>query len=170
MRTKKDGQLAFEFQSSNLKVTRDHFARYAGIAEILDGHPEIVDAVHADLAKTVKNTGRGRAPGRQCEYTSETVLRVLICQIIEGEDLRGIVVRIDDSVALRRFVKIHDGPMMDSSALCRFKNAIRPATWSKVNCHRPPYKSHRSSPDRSHPQFGPAEPPQFACMEPPWFG
>jgi IS5 family transposase len=133
LRIKKDGQLAFEFQSSNLKVTRDHFARYAGIAQILDEHPEIVDAVHADLAKTVKNTGRGRAPGRQCEYTSETVLRVLISQLIEGEDLRGIVVRIDDSVALRRFVKINDGSMMDSSALCRFKNAIRPATWKKVN-------------------------------------
>lgn len=133
MRIKKDGQLAFEFQSSNLKITRDHFARYVGIARILDEHPEIVDAVHTDLAKTVKNTGRGRAPGRQCEYTSETVLRILICQIIEGEDLRGIVVRIDDSVALRRFVKVFDGPMMDSSALCRFKNAIRPATWEKVN-------------------------------------
>ena len=133
MRIKRDRQLAFEFQSSNLKITRKHFARYAAIAEILDKNPRIVDAVHQDLAKTVKNTGRGRAPGRKCEYSSETILRVLVCQVVEGEDLRGIVIRIDDSVALRRFVKIHDGPMMDSSVLCRFKNVIRPETWEKVN-------------------------------------
>ncbi len=65
MRIKRDRQLAFEFQSSNLKITRKHFARYAAIAEILDKNPRIVDAVHQDLAKTVKNTGRGRAPGRK---------------------------------------------------------------------------------------------------------
>lgn len=50
---------------------------------------------------------------------------MLICQIVESEDLRGIVIRVDDSEFLRRFTRIYDGPMMDSSSLCRFKNAIQ---------------------------------------------
>ena len=89
--------------------------------------------MHEDLRKTVKHTGVGRAAGRQCEYTSDTVVRMLICQTVESEDLRGVVIRVDDSEFLRRFVRIYDGPMMDSSSLCRFKNAIRPATWKKMN-------------------------------------
>ncbi len=133
MRIKRNRQQALGFQSSNLKVTRKYFARYEAIGKILEESPEIVDAVHKDLAKTVKQTGWQEGPGRRCEYATDTILRLLICQIIEGQDLRGIVVRVDDSTFLRRFVKIHDGPMMDYSSLCRFKNAIRPKTWKKVN-------------------------------------
>jgi IS5 family transposase len=122
-----------EFQAERLAITRKHFARYESISRVLDEHREIVDAVHEDLRKTVKHTGPGPAAGHQCEYTSDTVLRLLISQIVESEDLRGIVIRVDDSNFLRRFTRINDGPMMDSSSLCRFKNTIRPATWKKVN-------------------------------------
>lgn len=133
MRRKVDNQGVLAFQTERLAITRKHFSRYEAISRILDRHPELVDAVHNDLRKTVKHTGPGRAPGRRCEFTSDNVLRMLICQVVEGEDLRGIVIRVDDSEFLRRFVRIHDGPMMDSSSLCRFKNAIRPVTWKKVN-------------------------------------
>ncbi|MCP5093337.1 MAG: ISNCY family transposase [Gammaproteobacteria bacterium] len=122
-----------EFPDSSLATTRNYYARYEAISRFLDEHPEIVDAVHGDLAKTVKQRGRHHGPGRKCEYTSDTILRVLICQIVEAEDLRGIVIRIDDSVRLRQFVRIHEGRMIDFGALCRFKNAISPETWKKVN-------------------------------------
>ncbi len=56
-----------------------------------------------------------------------------MCQVIEGESLRGIVVRIDDSECLRRFVRIDNGPMMDFTTLCKLKNAIRPETWAEIN-------------------------------------
>ena len=133
MRKRIDSQGVLDFQSERLAITRKHFSRYESISRILDDHPEIVGAVHEDLRKTVKNTGAGRAAGRQCEYTSDTVLRMLISQIVESEDLRGIVIRVDDSEFLRRFTRIYTGPMMDSSSLCRFKNSIRPATWKRVN-------------------------------------
>ena len=133
MRKKINSQGVLDFQSDRLAITRKHFARYESISQILDAQPEIVGAVHENLRKTVRHTGPGRAAGRQCEYTSDTVLRMLICQIVESEDLRGIVIRVDDSDFLRRFTRIYDGPMMDSSSLCRFKNAVRPATWRKLN-------------------------------------
>ena len=62
-------------------------------------------------------------------YTSEMVLRLALCQILEGASLRGIVVRVDDSHYLRRFTRIHEGPMMGHTALCQLRNAIRPTTW-----------------------------------------
>ena len=133
MRRKVDNQGVLSFQSERLAITRKHFARYESISRILDEQPEIIAAIHEDLRKTVKHTGTSRVPGRRCDYTSDNVLRMLICQIVESEDLRGVVIRVDDSEFLRRFVRIYDGPMMDSSSLCRFKNAIRTSTWEKVN-------------------------------------
>ena len=59
--------------------------------------------------------------GRHPEYTTENVLRILICQVLEDASLRGIVVRIDDSNFLRRFVRIDDGPMMCYTTLCNLR-------------------------------------------------
>jgi hypothetical protein len=45
------------------------------------------------------------------------------CQVVEGESLRGTVIRIDDSNYLRRFVRIFNGPMIDSDAHWVLENA-----------------------------------------------
>jgi IS5 family transposase len=61
------------------------------------------------------------------------VLRILLCQVIEGASLREIIIRIDDSNFLRRFTRLYDGPMMDFTTLDKLKNSIPPATWKNVN-------------------------------------
>ena len=132
MRTKRNTQPEFDFQPSNLKITNEYYERYETISRILDENPEIVDRVHRDLKKALKSTRR-RGSGRKCKVTTDTVIRILLCQIIEGESLRGICIRIDDSNFLRRFVRIYNGAMIDYSTLCTLKNAIRPETWKKVN-------------------------------------
>jgi len=134
MRMKRNNQFEFDFQppSSKLGITRQYFERYERISRILEKNPEIVDLVHGDLNELLKSVNR-KGPGRKCEVTSESVLRMLICQIMEGESLRGIVIRIDDSNYLRRFVQIYNGAMIDFSTLCTLKNAIRPRTWEKIN-------------------------------------
>ena len=132
MRKKMNTQLEFDFQPSNLKITNEYFERYEKISEILDQNPEIVDLIHRDLKKVLKGKGKN-GPGRQCTYTSDTILRILIAQVIEGEKLRGIVIRIDDSNYLRRFVRIYSGPMIDYTWLCTLKNAIGAKTWKKIN-------------------------------------
>ncbi|MHC4164911.1 MAG: transposase [Planctomycetota bacterium] len=130
MRRKRNLQDEFDFQPSNLKVTNDYFRRYAAIDRILRENPEVLDLVHRDLKKALEGE---RKRDRKFRYTSETVLRMLLCQILEGESQRGIVIRIDDSGFLRRFVGIDNGKMMDFSTFCRLKNCIRPETWTRIN-------------------------------------
>ena len=132
MRKKRNSQLEFDFQPSNLAVTQEYFARYEAISAILDENPKIVDRVHEDLKSILNRKGRG-GRGRKCDFTSDTVLRMLLAQTIEGESLRGIVVRIDDSKYLRWFVRIYNGKMLDFTTLCTLKNAIRAKTWKKIN-------------------------------------
>ena len=130
MRRKRNLQDEFDFQPSNLKVTNDYFARYVAIDGLLAETPAILDLVHRDLKKILEGE---RKRNRGFDYTSETVLRMVLCQILEGETQRGIVIRIDDSCFLRRFTGFHNGTMMDFSTFCRLKNAIRPGTWKRIN-------------------------------------
>jgi len=130
MRCKVDYQEALDFEPSNLKVTNEYYRRYETISRLLDASPAILDRIHRDLLCVLEEE---RQRNRAFVYTSDSVLRILVAQVCEGESLRGIVVRVDDSWGLRRFTRIHHGPMMDYSTLCRLKNAIRPQTWAEVN-------------------------------------
>jgi len=130
VRRKRNLQDELDFQPSNLKVTNDYFRRYAGIDQILGETPAILDRVHRDLKKPL---AAERKRDRKFDYSSETVLRMVIVQVLEGETQRGLVIRIDDSGFLRRFVGIHNGPMMNFTTYCKLKNAISPTTWEDVN-------------------------------------
>jgi IS5 family transposase len=134
LRAKRVNQRGLDFSKSHLKITNEYYARYQAVSTVLEQAPKLVDLIHRDLVKALKNVNRqGHGRGRRYTYTSEHVLRTLICQAMEGESLRGIVVRIDDSNFLRRFVRIDDGPMMDYTTLCILKNLIRNDTWKSVN-------------------------------------
>lgn len=133
MRKKKDAQRWLEFQPSNLKVTNEYYARYEAISEILDGAPRLLELVHRDLEAALEEENRESKRRGGFVYTSEMVLRLALCQILEGASLRGIVVRVDDSHCLRRFTRIHEGPMMGHTALCRLRNTIQPETWKSMN-------------------------------------
>ena len=136
MRTKINVQPEFDFEPSHLKVTNAYYAKYEEISTLLDAHPQIVDLVHHDLKDSLQalnDQGQADKGGSTFKYTSDTVLRVLLCQVIEGLSLRGVVVRIDDSHFLRRFVRIYSGPMLDFTTLCNLKNAISGARWKQVN-------------------------------------
>ena len=134
MRNKINNQTEFNYQPSNLKITNQYYAKYEAVSEILEANPKIVDSVHGDLQPTLKKmAAEDRKGGAKFEYTSDTILRMALCQVIEGCSLREIVVRIDDSNYLRIFVRIFNGPMIDYTTFCRLKNQIRPQTWKKIN-------------------------------------
>ena len=132
MRAKRVNQRGLEFSKSHLKITNRYYARYEAVSSVLDQAPKLLDLIHNDLEKALEQVNREHR-GRRPEYTTDNVLRILICQVLEGASLRGIVVRIDDSNFLRRFVRIDNGLMMDYTTLCKLKNAIRPDTWKAVN-------------------------------------
>jgi IS5 family transposase len=133
MRERINAQSQFDFEPSTLKLTNRYYAKYQSISSILDDIPAIVDAVHQDLQRPLKYATVKGKDGGTYTFTSDQVLRILLCQIIEGASLREIVIRIDDSNFLRRFVRIYNGPMMDFTTLDKLKNSILPATWKKVN-------------------------------------
>ena len=135
MRTKCNPQVSLDFSNSHLKITNEYYAKYEAVSRILDEVPELLQEIHRDLETALQSANRKGLRRRHYLYTSENVLRILVCQVLEGESLRGIVVRIDDSECLRRFVRIHHGPMMDFTTLCHLKNTIRPETWEAINRH-----------------------------------
>jgi hypothetical protein len=87
MRPKFKIQQELDYTSSNLKVTNEYYAKYEKISQILDENPGIVEVVHRDLAKVFGGSKRGQG-GRRCDFTSETVLRILIVKQVEGLDYR----------------------------------------------------------------------------------
>jgi IS5 family transposase len=135
MRPKCNNQSQFHFQAtSTLKITERYYGRYNRIDAILVEHPQLVDLIHRDIAEPLECERATDATGEDCyKCSSETVLRIVICQIVEGSSLREIVVRIDDSNFLRRFVRVHNDPMIDYSTYCRLKNRVRPETWEQIN-------------------------------------
>ena len=133
MRLKWKPQMEISFTRSHLKLTKEYYARYEAVSRVLDANPAIIDRVHEDLGASLERENHQAGRERSFRYTSEQVLRILISQVVEGESLRGIVVRIDDSQFLREFVRIHDGLMMDYTTLCKLKNAILPETWHEIN-------------------------------------
>ena len=133
MRRKRDTQGWLEFQPSNLKLTNNFFAKYAAISQILDKTPRLLELVHRNLEKPLEAENRESKKRGGFVYTSEMVLRLALCQVLEAASLREIVIRIDDSNNLRRFTRINDGPMMNYTTLCKLRNAIQPETWKKMN-------------------------------------
>jgi transposase, IS5 family len=133
LRPKINNQSELNFQPSSLKLTNDYYAKYEAISLILDEHTELVDAVHRDLAKALDKAAVRDGRGAKFKFTSDTILRIVVCQILEGFSLREITIRIDDSNFLRRFVRLYNGPMIDFTAYSKLRNCIRPKTWKKMN-------------------------------------
>jgi IS5 family transposase len=133
MRPKFNRQVQFDFQPSPLKVTSEYYARYEAISKILDQNPQLVDAVQTDIHAALDeelDPETGVATYRCC---TETVLRLIVCQVIERCSLRRIIIRADDSNFLRRFVRIYNDPMLDFTTLARLRNRICPETWKRIH-------------------------------------
>jgi IS5 family transposase len=135
VRPRFNNQPQFRFQPApTLKITESYYARYNRIDAILVEHPELVDWIHQDIAEPLDCERAPDGTGEDCfKCSSETVLRMVICQIVEGCSLREIVVRIDDSEFLRRFVRVYNDAMIDYSTFCRLRNRIAPETWKQIN-------------------------------------
>ena len=130
MRRKSEVVLPFAWNNDRLpKNVLDWREKYKRISRVLDDHPEILDLVHEDL----KKLSQGGSKGRQGDFTSETILRALVVHAIEGESLRGTVLRIAESDFLQDFLRTRKKGVMDHSFLGRCLQAVRPATWKRVN-------------------------------------
>ena len=134
MRLKQISQSRLDFPTSNLKLPIEYYEQFQQISAVLDQNPKILELIHQDLkdALAVHNRIR-KGKARRFQYTSEQVLRIIICRKIEGLPYRRIIIRIDDSKYLRQFTRIYEGPMMDFTTLNKLESAIRPKTWKAIN-------------------------------------
>lgn len=124
-----DSRVPLDFSPPHLEVTREYYARYVSINEILSRAPEILGAFHKDASKSL---GRGERK-RRGAFTSDQLLRAILVMEIEQLSLRATIIRIDDSEFLRRFVGVHSGSVMDFTTLSKVYKAIRSPTWKRIN-------------------------------------
>ena len=132
MRQKKDAVLCFNWSrddASDLKIVRAHRAKYKRISAILDRNPAILDLAANDL----KKLSEGGRRGRKAVYTAENLLRAVIFHTLEGDDLRGTIVRLSESEFLQDFLRLGNRPVMDYSFLDKAFKVIRPGTWERIN-------------------------------------
>ncbi|MEW5994791.1 MAG: ISNCY family transposase, partial [Candidatus Zixiibacteriota bacterium] len=132
LRRRTSNQTQIEFQANALPETIEYYSRYELIDEALRDNPDLVGLVHHDIRKALECANKAEN-GRSSRYSSEQVLRIAIAQIIEGESLRDISVRVDESSFLRRFTRIFNDKMMSFSTFCALRNAIKPETWHAMN-------------------------------------
>lgn len=127
MRKKADRQLPLDFAGTQ-KLTQEWYGLYRKIHEILEANPAVVDLVHADLTKGERKLKRNIEG-----VASESILRLVLVQQIEGLSFREVIVRVDDSQMLRFFCRFYDDPILSFSKYATLANMIQPGTWEKVN-------------------------------------
>ena len=103
-------------------------AKYDRIDLILNKNPGILDAVHDDL----RNYGNSEK-GRQSEYSSEQILRMIIVKTIEVLDYRNLVIRVGESDFLRNFTGIGMGKVMSFGYVNGAVKCISQSTWNTIN-------------------------------------
>ena len=131
MRTKMMLQeyLDFGHGSTSVKVVREWQGKYEAIDFVLRTTPGVLTSAHADLSELSESR-----EGRKSKYTSEEILRALIVMFVEGDDYRGVVIRIDSSPFLRWFVGIGEvRDMMDFTFLSRGLSALSEETLQAMN-------------------------------------
>ena len=112
------------------KIVREYRREYKVVGEILDGHPEILERVHRDLAKLSKATSRR---GRKADFTSENLFRAILVMQREGLDYREASVRIAESETLQNFCWLIKKRSIDFTLLNKAYGAIQPETWEMIN-------------------------------------
>lgn len=130
LKTLRQQYLSFEFPSSSSKEVRRYREEYAELNRIFLDMPEVLELAHADFARWLSSSDRGR----ESRFTSEEILRVLVVMFVEGVDYREAVVRIENSDFLRRFIGLGWAKeMMDYSFAAKAFAALSDDTWMAMN-------------------------------------
>ena len=93
------------------------------IADFLDDHEEMIEAIRADLRRGLKNPDTGRSG-----LTAQQVLRSLIVMRVKNWDYRELRERIADGYTLRQFTGFYCQPVPKHDAFNRGFNRLTPDT------------------------------------------
>jgi transposase, IS5 family len=118
----------------NYSVQTDHpevqkfYNKYNKMDSILNSNFEILKTIHQELCSTM-NVFKGR----DSEYCTETIFRMLLIKCIEQLSFRDLLIRVNDSMFLRNFARIGRGNLMSIGLLNAAWKCISSSTWSNVN-------------------------------------
>jgi IS5 family transposase len=98
------------------------------VGRFLDQHAEVLDAVHRDLVRGLKNTKTGRVG-----LSAEQVLRSVLLQRIKDWDYRELRERIADGYTLRCFTGFGSSPVPKHQAFHRSFCRLQPQTMRRLN-------------------------------------
>jgi IS5 family transposase len=131
MRRKAEAFLGFENYTDRgmPKIVRQHYDQYRRLGQVLDRHPEVLEAAAADLAALSAPGNKGR----EGDFTAENLLRALIVMSRQGLTFRETILQIAGNGFLQDFVRLRKKPVMDFSTLDKAFLAIRPETWKSLN-------------------------------------
>jgi len=99
------------------------------IDQVLDSNPIFLNEFTDLMAKRNENSktrGRGTAP-------AEAILRMLLLRRIYKWTLRNTIKYINDSISLRKFVRIYYDRIPDYTTLCRYDNLITEDFLKRLN-------------------------------------
>jgi IS5 family transposase len=114
--------------AATVKVVKEYRAKYQAISDLLDANPQVLAWAHRDWVRLLSTSAKGRSG-----YTSEQLLRALIVMFVEGEDYRGVVVRIENSEFGRHFVRLGGKPTMDFTFLNKAFGVLSASTLAAMN-------------------------------------
>ena len=100
----------------------------AAIADFLDEHDEIIEAIRGNLRCGLKRPDTGRKG-----LTAQQVLRSLILMRVKNWDYRELRERIADGLTLRRFTDFNAQPVPKHDAFQRAFTRLTPQTLKLVN-------------------------------------
>jgi IS5 family transposase len=122
MRKKWDEQLSIWHYLPKNRVSRE----LRGISEILDAHPEILEAIYKDLSKAHRvDTGRDG-------MTAEQVLRCAVLKQYRTLTYDELEFHLQDSQSFRAFSKLRMGQNPSASTLQENIKALSVETWMAV--------------------------------------
>jgi len=99
-----------------------------GISDLLDEQDELVERVHQDLVRGLKQPQSGREG-----MSAERVLRGFVLQRVKNWDLRELRERIADGVTLRQFTDFYSDAVPSHHAFHRAFSRLRPETVRALN-------------------------------------
>jgi transposase, IS5 family len=103
-------------------------AALQGIADFLDDHDELVEAVRQDLERGLKKPSTGRRG-----LTPEQTLRSLVLMRVKNWDYRELRERIADGITLRQFTDFHCQKVPTCKAFHRAFTRLTPQTLQTIN-------------------------------------
>ncbi len=110
-------------------IAHEHARELEVISNILDSDAGIVDLVHADLVRDVKQTDTGR-----CGMSAEGVLRALIIKQMKGFSYEELAFHLADSCSYRTFCRLGIAERtLPRSTLQRNIKRIRAETLETIN-------------------------------------